>query len=501
MKTFLLTLLTLFTVAIPAKEPPTAEIKIEASVPSQTPAPGSDAAQEQDFEVNVPDSTNDVVAIGHDATLAAGESANSVVAVLGSATSAGQVSDAVVSVLGNTRVTGPVRDAAVAVLGNVYVDSPIGGDAVAVLGNVELGPHAVVGGDVVAVLGDLKRDPAAVIHGGVQNVLGGLSPHFEALHPWIRQCLMLGRPLGIGPGLTWAWILALGFLAFYILLALLFRDGIDRCVRTLEEQPGRSLLAALLALLLTPILFVLLCITVIGIAVIPILGIALFIASLFGKAAMLAWLGQRIGRLLGHPHTAIAVLIGGAIVTVLYLVPFVGFIVYKLLGILGLGVVVYTLILTSQRHRATEAAAAPPPAEPPAPAAPPAGDAATLPRAGFWIRMGALFLDVVLVGIILALVRDAGKIELLVLATYGAIMWKLKGSTIGGIICGLKVVRLDGRAVDWPTAIVRALGCFLSLAIVGLGFFWIAFDQGKQAWHDKIAGTAVVRAPKGASLV
>jgi uncharacterized RDD family membrane protein YckC len=27
------------------------------------------------------------------------------------------------------------------------------------------------------------------------------------------------------------------------------------------------------------------------------------------------------------------------------------------------------------------------------------------------------------------------------------------------------------------------------------------FDEGKQAWHDKIAGTAVVRAPKGASLV
>jgi len=62
----------------------------------------------------------------------------------------------------------------------------------------------------------------------------------------------------------------------------------------------------------------------------------------------------------------------------------------------------------------------------------------------------------------------------------------------------LRVVRLDGRAVDWETAIIRALGCFLSLAVAGLGFFWIAFDHGKQAWHDKIAGTVVVRVSHGA---
>ena len=44
---------------------------------------------------------------------------------------------------------------------------------------------------------------------------------------------------------------------------------------------------------------------------------------------------------------------------------------------------------------------------------------------------------------------------------------------------------------------MRALGCFLSLAVVGLGFIWIAFDGAHQAWHDKIAGTVVVRVPKG----
>ena len=80
-------------------------------------------------------------------------------------------------------------------------------------------------------------------------------------------------------------------------------------------------------------------------------------------------------------------------------------------------------------------------------------------------------------------------------------MWKLRGSTIGGIVCGLKVVRLDDRPLDWSTAVVRALGCFLSFVVMGLGFIWVAFDDQKQSWHDKIAGTTVVRVPKGVSLV
>ncbi len=92
-------------------------------------------------------------------------------------------------------------------------------------------------------------------------------------------------------------------------------------------------------------------------------------------------------------------------------------------------------------------------------------------------------------------------LELLVLAAYGAVMWKLRGSTIGGIVFDLRVVRFDGRALDWETAIVRALGCFLSLAVAGLGFIWIALDANNQAWHDKIAGTLVVRVAKGVPLV
>jgi uncharacterized RDD family membrane protein YckC len=225
------------------------------------------------------------------------------------------------------------------------------------------------------------------------------------------------------------------------------------------------------------------------------------------------------------------VFIGGIVVLALYLIPVVGFIVYKVLGILGIGVVVYTLLIAAQARRETalSAAAAAAPVTPAAAAAgttvPPSSDATsadapftaagpsvepaaprsspadlTLPRAGFWIRMAAIFIDMVLVGVALSLLHSDG-VFLLVLATYGAIMWKIRGTTVGGVVCHLKVVRVDGREIDWSTSVIRALSCFLSLALAGLGFLWIAFDPNRQAWHDKIAGTVVVRVPQGVPLV
>jgi uncharacterized RDD family membrane protein YckC len=128
--------------------------------------------------------------------------------------------------------------------------------------------------------------------------------------------------------------------------------------------------------------------------------------------------------------------------------------------------------------------------------------AATLPRAGFWIRIAASLLDLLLVALTTRLVPDHFQPNFLLLfAVYCCVLWALKGTTIGGIVCGLKVVRLDDRRVDWPTAIVRALGGFLSLVAAGIGVIWVAFDDQKQSWHDKIAGTTIVQVPKGVSLV
>ncbi len=115
--------------------------------------------------------------------------------------------------------------------------------------------------------------------------------------------------------------------------------------------------------------------------------------------------------------------------------------------------------------------------------------------------MLALAIDALLVMVVSSAVYAEGSLSLVLLAGYGAVMWRFRGTTIGGIVFGIKVVRLDDRPVDWLTAIVRALASFLSLFAAGLGFLWIIWDPERQAWHDKIAGTVVVRMPRGVSLV
>jgi uncharacterized RDD family membrane protein YckC len=40
-----------------------------------------------------------------------------------------------------------------------------------------------------------------------------------------------------------------------------------------------------------------------------------------------------------------------------------------------------------------------------------------------------------------------------------------------------------------------------SIIVLFLGFLWMIWDQEKQTWHDKIAGTIVIRLPRGTPLV
>jgi uncharacterized RDD family membrane protein YckC/cytoskeletal protein CcmA (bactofilin family) len=514
-------------------------------------------AQAQDSDGFSDHSDRQIVSIGHDSYLPAGERAQDVVAVMGDTKVDGDASDAAVAVMGNTTVNGTVGSGgAVAVLGDVYINGKVRGDVVAVLGSVTLGPDAVVDGQVTEVFGTLERSSTAVVQGGTSSVLA--FGRLEGLHSWVHDCLLFGRPLAPTAAVAWAWWLSLALLALYLLIAAVFRDGVQRCINTLETHPGPSILATVIVVLLVPVVLLALVVTVVGIAVVPLFWIALICAGIFGRVVALGWLG---GRCLRLTHTGMAsrpvleVLAGSILALALYMVPVLGFLVYVLLGVFGFGAVMYALLLAvrpaaskpgapgrgvgagttggaapgaapaagasaadassayatahtaspEEQQMGTQMGAETPPppsygAAAPAAAAP-ALDVTTLPHAGFWIRMLALLIDLILIAIAMGWLLGHGSSVLLMLAAYGAIMWKFKGTTIGGIVCDLKVVRVGGGPLDWGTAIIRALGCFLSLVVAGLGFIWIAIDREHQAWHDKIAGTVVVRVPKGVGLI
>lgn len=462
-----------------------------------------------------------------------------------------------VAVMGNLTVNGEVKNNAVAVLGDNTINGHVHGDVVAVVGNLILGPKAVVDGNLVCVMGAIERDPGAVVRGHTEVQSIGPNVRPASIMSWWDHALKLGRPIAIGAHLGWLWIITGFAIGFYALLGLLFPKKIAATGDKLVEEPFFVILAAVLAVLALPVLFVLLCITIIGIPVaLLVLPVGTLLIAMFGKAAIYGLIGRKLTADRFHP--ALAVILGALVFTLLYLVPFLGGVLLLLVWFLGFGCAVLAMFGRSKTATPTApvmpptaptapvapAAAAsagfvaaasepapaqsvgfgattPPPVEPPPFAAPPPAAAAfaapapaaaarpiysalTLPRAGFWIRVAAALLDCFMIIVplgIMGLFREGPGPMFLAIAVYNAVMWKLKGTTIGGVICGLKVVRLDDRELDWGIVIVRALTGFLSLFIAGLGFIWVAFDDEKQSWHDKIAGTTIVKVPKGTSLL
>lgn len=132
--------------------------------------------------------------------------------------------------------------------------------------------------------------------------------------------------------------------------------------------------------------------------------------------------------------------------------------------------------------------------------------------AGFWIRVVAALIDSVIVMIITLPIitaiygevpRDGYTylqggwdfvINYLFPAVAVIVFWIYKSATPGKLFTKLTIV--DAKTGGKPSVgqfIVRYLGYFVSIIPFCAGLLWVAFDKRKQGWHDKIAGTVVIR--------
>jgi uncharacterized RDD family membrane protein YckC len=69
-----------------------------------------------------------------------------------------------------------------------------------------------------------------------------------------------------------------------------------------------------------------------------------------------------------------------------------------------------------------------------------------------------------------------------------------RGQSFGKRFIGVRVVRIDGRPIDYQTAVLRNIvGYMLSFLFFGLGIVWVLWDRRRQGWHDKLAKTVVVK--------
>lgn len=135
--------------------------------------------------------------------------------------------------------------------------------------------------------------------------------------------------------------------------------------------------------------------------------------------------------------------------------------------------------------------------------------------AGFFRRFFAFFFDVILLSVLADLVSLSfslgsgdrasqygfnipAVISFILFVLYFTFFTADEGQTPGKKLLGIRVVRFDGRDVSPRVSFFRTLGYLLSVFFgTLLGFLWVLWDRRRQAWHDKIAGTVVIRAASG----
>ncbi len=84
------------------------------------------------------------------------------------------------------------------------------------------------------------------------------------------------------------------------------------------------------------------------------------------------------------------------------------------------------------------------------------------------------------------------------LVTYGyfAFSWRRGGQTLGMKTWWIRVERADGSPLTLPDTMMRFAVALVSAAFLGLGFLWALVDRDRRTWHDRAAGTRVVRLAK-----
>ncbi len=451
------------------------------------------------------------------------------------------------TVLGDATIEGNVRGDVVVVLGAVRLTptASINGSLVVVGGGATVEGDARVGHELVIVGGGLDAPPT--FSPGGEHVVIGTPVFGDALRdlaPWFQRGLLFGRL--IVPDLEWVWMIVAIFFFIYLVLNSAFDRPVAVSADAIAERPLGSFFGGLLVMVLAVPVFTILAATVVGLIVVPFLACGLVVATLVGKTAVSRAIGRgvlRPERPEGRGAAFAAFLLGFAVLTIAYMVPILGFVTWALTSVLAVGGATIALRTYMRRERAVAppppAAPTPPPLTPAAPAAateptpaeisqtpadvnadvppptvppmayepppppvPPrfASGLAQYPRATFLDRVAAFVLDCILVAIANAILdldmhQNDGMFFFLLLV-YHIAFWAWKGTTLGGIICNLRVTRTDGTDLRPVDAVVRGLSGIFSIAALGIGCLWMLQDPERQMWHDKIAGTLVVKVPK-----
>ena len=231
---------------------------------------------------------------------------------------------------------------AVAIGGSVYIDGIVDQDAVAVGGSVHLGETAVIHGDVVTVGGSIEKTDGAIIYGSTVDVS---AVNLENIFDNMDFSPQLHRiPSGF------KFIPVIGLIALAMLFAVIMPKELNKIATVAKNEPVIMFLWGLLGVILIIPLALMLLISIVGIALIPLEILAVFLASLIGYVAVSVLIGRRVLRAMKNddPNIVLSALIGILLLWLVGLIPFFGTLVKIIACTVGFGAVI---IAIARRNR------------------------------------------------------------------------------------------------------------------------------------------------------
>jgi uncharacterized RDD family membrane protein YckC len=121
------------------------------------------------------------------------------------------------------------------------------------------------------------------------------------------------------------------------------------------------------------------------------------------------------------------------------------------------------------------------------------------PRAGFWRRFAAAFIDGIIVGVVIVILDVLLKAVgygigiLLSIAYFTYFEGGPRGAGFGKRALGIRVIDFDsGGPIGYGRAFVRWIGRIVSGLVIYIGYLWMLWDKERQCWHDKFANDVVV---------
>ena len=267
-------------------------------------------------------STQDRVSVRDDIVIERGETVADAVCIGCSIRIEGAVMGDAVSIGGRITVPGRVGGDVVAVGGSIDLTGVVDGDVVAVAGFVELGPGAAVGGDAVGVLGGVEGVRDGRVAGKVTSVRSIVPIVASGFVVLLAICLVAA--LIIQPLLTLLCAIVLGPQR----LEVLARTAASRGLMSFIVGVGLLFASFLLGVFGVFIPF-----WVPGIQL-PI-GLIWFVLLVVGYAGISYWVGRGM---LPRANPVLAAFLGAVLVTILQMIPVLGWIVGFIFSIIALGI-------------------------------------------------------------------------------------------------------------------------------------------------------------------